>query len=191
MNKITFSALAVSMVAGSAMAATSIKSVEDLATNIVTNRAPGDLENLSLGTLFGGESVLGDTSNSADNLSGDRPAPGSWSGGDDVYSLQWGGGDVTIDLLFTMDPGNTANDGDLDLWLVANENLDGTDVASGLSIDDNEQLVLPGLAAGKYWIIIDGWSGASNSYKLAVTPTPGAAAVFGLAGLAAAGRRRR
>ena len=191
MNKITFSPLAVSMIAGAAMGATSIKSGEDLATNIVTNRAPGDLESLSLGTLFGGESVLGDTANSLDNLSGDvLPEPGfPWTGGDDVYSLQWGGGDITIDLLFAMS-GSTTNDGDLDIWLVANE-ADGSNIATGFTTDDNEQIVEAGLAAGKYWLIVDGWLGASNSYKLAVSPTPGAAAVFGLAGLAAAGRRRR
>jgi len=193
MNKITFSALAASMIAGSALGATSIKSVEDLATNIVTNRAPGDLESLSLGTLFGGESVLGDTANSLDNLSGDvLPEPGfPWTGGDDVYSLQWGGGDITIDLYFAMNPGSTTNDGDLDIWLVANENLNNTNVDFSLSTSDNEKMVQFGLAPGKYWIIIDGYQDAHNSYKLAVSPTPGAAAVFGLAGLAAAGRRRR
>ena len=184
MNKLTYSALAISMAAGSAMGATSIKSVEDLANNIVTNRA-NLLPSLEIGTIFNGQSVNGNTALSSDDLSGNGPAPGSWSGGDDVYSLQWGGGDITIDLLFSQ------VSGDLDLWLVGDPNVVAPAIDSSLSVSDNEQVSAIGLAAGKYWIIIDGWQGASNTYKLAVSPTPGAAAVFGLAGLAAAGRRRR
>ena len=190
MNKLTFPALAVAMVAGSAMGATSIKSVEDLATNIVTNRGLA-LDGLSLGTVGGGDSVTGDNTNSTDDMTGAALGGGSttWNGGDDVYSFQWGGGDVTLDLFFTM--ANGTNGGDLDLYLVADGNGGGTSVASSLSISDNEQIVAAGLAAGKYWIVIDGWHNGGNSYKLAISPTPGAAAVFGLAGIAAAGRRRR
>ncbi|MCB9847897.1 MAG: hypothetical protein H6814_05735 [Phycisphaeraceae bacterium] len=185
MNKLTFPALAVAMVAGSAMGATTIKSVEDLATNVLTNRGVG-LAALEIGTLNGGESVFGDTANSTDDVNGPSGlgGGGSWNGGDDVYSLQWGGGDITIDLFFS----DAA--GDLDLILY--DSSDATnDIGLSSSVTDDEQIAIAGLAAGKYWIVVDGWQGNSNSYKLAVSPTPGAAAVFGLAGIAAAGRRRR
>ncbi len=185
MNKLTLSALAVTVTAGSAFGATSIKSVGDLAQGVVNFRG-GDLDSLSIGTLFGGESVNGDTSTSTDDIDGINglPAGGNWDGGDDVYSLQWGGGDLTLDLFFSN------ADGDIDLILF--DSADGsTTVATATSTSDDEQIVAAGLAAGKYWVAIDGWQGASNTYKLAVSPTPGAAAVFGLAGIAAAGRRRR
>jgi hypothetical protein len=190
MNKITFPALAVAMVAGSAMGATSIKSVEDLATNIVTNRGGFALDALSEGTLNGGESILA-SNVGPNNMDGDLLGGGAsnWNGGDDVYSFQWGGGDVTIDLFFGMAAGT--NGGDLDLFLIADGNGGGANIGSSSSITDNEQIVANGLAAGKYWIVIDGWHLGGNEYKLAVSPTPGAAAVFGLAGIAAAGRRRR
>jgi len=189
MNKLTYSALAVSVVAGSAIGATHVKSVQDLANNIVTDRGT-TWDDLSIGTLTNGSNVNGDTANSTDDVSGDDPAPGSWDGGDDVYSLQWGGGDLVIDLLFTMN-GSTTNDGDLDLFLVGSASPDGSNIATSLTVDDNEQVSVSGLAAGKYWVVVDGWAGASNSYKLNVSPTPGAVAVFGLAGIAGATRRRR
>ena len=186
MNKITIPALAVTMVAGTAMGATSVKSVNDLATSINANSRGVSLDDLSIATLNGGESIQGDTSNSTDDMNnGSIGGGGSWNGGDDVYRLEWGGGDITIDLFFSKDAGGSG--GDLDLYL-----LDGPGSGfASTSVTDDEQIVVAGLAAGKYWIVVDGWAGASNSYKLAVSPTPGAAAVFGLAGIAAAGRRRR
>lgn len=191
MNKLTFPALAVAMVAGSAMGATSIKSVEDLATNVVTNRGGFALDGLIIGTLNGGESILGNNTASSNDMDGDLLGGGAsaWNGGDDVYSFQWGGGDVVIDLFFGMAAGS--NGGDLDLFLIADGNGGGANIGLSSSVDDNEQIVAAGLAAGKYWIVIDGWHLGGNEYKLAVSPTPGAAAVFGLAGIAAAGRRRR
>lgn len=191
MNKLTFPALAVAMAAGSAMGATNIKSINDLASSIVNSRGI-TMDDLSIGTLNGGESIFGDNTLSSNDMDGDDIGGGtgsfSWSGGDDVYSFQWGGGDVVIDLFFSMAAGT--NGGDLDVYLVNSLN-GGTNSGAGTSTSDNEQIVANGLAAGKYWIVVDGWQGAGNSYKLAVSPTPGAAAVFGLAGIAAAGRRRR
>ena len=188
MNKITIPALAITMAAGTAMGATTVKSVNDLASsiNVATPRGAANLDALSLQTLNGGESINGDTSTSSDDMdNGSLGGGGSWNGGDDVYSLQWGGGDITIDLFFSKAAGTSG--GDLDLYL-----LDGPGSGfASTSVTDDESIVVAGLAAGKYWIVVDGWAGAGNSYKLAVSPTPGAAAVFGLAGIAAAGRRRR
>jgi len=181
-------ALAVFAAAGTASAALQSNALpvpELKANHIGAGSGRGTFSGLSLGTLNGGESIFGDTSTSADNLTRGGLAPGSWSGGDDVYSLSWGGGFITIDLLFTHAAG------DLDLFLYTGNTPTTTAiVGESLSVSDNEGL-FGTLPAGKYWIVVDGWFGASNTYKLAVSPTPGAAAVFGLAGIAAAGRRRR
>lgn len=142
------------------------------------------LDDLSIGTLFAGSTVMGNTANSANNMSGSTITPnGSWSGGDDVYTLDWAGGDLTVDLFFTQ------ADGDLDLWLIANP-LGGSSIASGLTVTDNEQINLAGLGAGTYYLVIDGWLGANNAYTLSVVPAPSALALLGMGGLVA-GRRRR
>ncbi len=148
------------------------------------------LDDLSIGTLMGGSMVSGNTAGSSDDMDADGiGGGGSWSGGDDVYTLVWGGGDITIDLLFT-----NAN-GDLDLFLFDSNTPDGLGgglVEDALSVDDNEQIFVAGLAAGTYWVSVDGWFGASNSYDLNVSgiPAPSAMALLGLGGLVA-GRRRR
>jgi MYXO-CTERM domain-containing protein len=181
--------LAVFAVAGTASAAlqSARLPVPELKADVFNGTGPRGLptlEDLAIGKISNGDSVFGDTSDAVDNLTLDGYAPGSWSGGDDVYSLNWGGGFISIDLFFTH-----AN-GDLDLMVYATPDPTDGNIGTSLGTVDNEGL-FGTIPAGKYWIVVDGWFGASNSYKLQVTPTPGAAAVFGLAGLAAAGRRRR
>jgi MYXO-CTERM domain-containing protein len=144
------------------------------------------LDDLSIGTLTGGSTVMGDTSGSSDDMNADViGSGGSWSGGDDVYTLVWGGGDLVLDLLFSQ------NDGDMDLFLFDNNNPTG-ELAQGISVDDNEQVEVLGLGAGTYYVSVDGWLGASNTYTLNVSgvPAPSAMALLGLGGLVA-GRRRR
>ena len=137
-----------------------------------------------LGPLGPGSSVNGNTANSTnDNNGGVSGTPGgSWSGNDDVYALNWPGGSITIDLLFTH------ASGDLDLYLYSGNET--TVLASSLSTSDNEG-VSGTLAAGSYFILVDGWQGDSNTYTLNVIPSPAAAGVFGMAGLAGLARRRR
>lgn len=145
------------------------------------------LDDLSLATITGGSVTLGNTAGSSNDMSGDSIGFGTWSGGDDVYTLVWGGGDLVIDLIFS----NAA--GDLDLFLFDN-NLSGGpgELAQSLTVDDNEQVEVLGAAAGTYYVSVDGWLGASNSYELRVNgvPAPSALAMLGLGGLVA-GRRRR
>ncbi len=146
---------------------------------------PSPLLALSIGTLNGPvDSASGDTSGSTDDVDGGNGVPGggSWNGGDDVYQLNWGGGDINIDLLFT-----NAN-GDLDLFLYADDS-GATELASSETVDDNEGIVGT-LAAGTYFIVVDGWSGATNSYDLNVTPEPASLCLLAM-GAAVVIRRRR
>jgi len=145
------------------------------------------LDDLSIATITGGSSTSGDTSGSADNMNGGSgiASGGSWSGGDDVYTLNWAGGDLVADLLFT------TLDGDLDLYVWGDNGATNL-LGSGTSTSDNEQVTVAGLAAGTYYISVDGWFGDTNSYKLQLNgvPTPASAALLGLGGLVATRRRR-
>lgn len=145
------------------------------------------LDDLSIGTLTAGDSVLGDTLGSSNDMNGVLIVESifQWSGNDDVYTLVWGGGDLVLDLL------NTSADGDLDLFLF-DSSLAGSAIALSLTTSDDEQIEMLGLAAGTYWISVDGWEGDSNSYSLSVSgiPAPGSLALLGLGGVVA-GRRRR
>ncbi len=141
------------------------------------------LDDLSIATLFPGDTVFGNTANSSNDMSGSTIGSGSWSGGDDVYTLIWGGGDFSADLLFTH------TDGDLDFWIIQNP-LGGSSLQSSLTSSDDEHLAITDLAAGTYYLVVDGWQGATNTYTLTVVPAPSALALLGAGGLIA-GRRRR
>jgi hypothetical protein len=140
---------------------------------------------LSIGTLNGPvDSASGDTAGSSDDLDGGNglPGGGSWNGGDDVYQLNWGGGAFNADLLFT-----NAN-GDIDLFLY-DDDFATTELASSETTTDNEN-INGTLAAGTYFLVVDGWSGASNAYTLNVTPEPASLCLLAM-GAAVVIRRRR
>ncbi|MBL4592118.1 MAG: hypothetical protein JKY96_09190 [Phycisphaerales bacterium] len=149
--------------------------------------AGGSLEALSLGTLVGGQSITGDTTGAMDNLEGTDGfvLGGTWTGGDDVYSLNWAGGDLVATLDFITD------NGDIDLYVWGDDGA--TDLlGSSEGITNQEVVEVLGLAAGKYWIMVDGWLGATNTYTLSVNgiPSPASAALLGLGGLVVTRRRR-
>jgi len=150
-----------------------------------------DLNDFSVGTLVAGGSVAGSTIGAPDNMDFDGiGSGGSWSGGDVVYTVDWAGGDFNVDLLFTH------LDGDIDMVLFDSATPDGFGggvVATAISTDDNENISVAGLAAGTYWLSIDGWLGAANDYTivgLEFVPAPASAGLLGLGGLMAARRRR-
>jgi MYXO-CTERM domain-containing protein len=103
-----------------------------------------------------------------------------WDGGDDVYQLIWGGGDLTVSLLssgvFT----------DNDLFLYSPGSLDSTGDYSIRGATDSVTLL--GAAAGTYYINIDSTASSEGEYQLSVVPAPGAVALLGVA---IAGLRRR
>jgi hypothetical protein len=151
----------------------------------LTQAAVPTLDDFLTGTLNGPvDSVSGNTLGGGDNLNGPNGiGAGSWSGEDHVYQLNWGGGDINIDLLFT-----NAN-GDIDLILFG-DNTGNVVLGSGQSTTDNENVNILGLAAGTYYIAVDGWQGDTNSYDLNVTPEPASIALLAM-GAAVVIRRRR
>ena len=147
------------------------------------------LDDLSIGTLTAGDTVMGDTSTSTDDMDFDSIGGGDgsgfgWSGGDDVYTLDWNGGDLQADLFFTN------ADGDIDLVLFDDPMPVDNALADSITTTDNEQIIVSGLAAGTYWFSVDGFGTATNTYTLSVVPAPSGMALLGLGGLIA-GRRRR
>lgn len=124
------------------------------------------------------QALAGDTTGAAANVDAYLCAP-AWpeTGPEDVYALT-APGDVTVDMQL----GGLAED--LDLFV-----LTGSSPASCIASGDNS-VSLPNLAAGVYYVVIDGFDGAAGAYRLNVwcplnpspqaspTPTPTATAPF-------------
>ena len=106
----------------------------------------------------------------------------NWNGADDVYTINWAGGELTVEASFDHDLG------DLDLFLY--EELGRDPLGDSTSSDDLETLTLD-LAPGTYYAVLDGWDGASNSYSIVAIPEPGSAAIVLLASGMLLRRRRR
>lgn len=138
-----------------------------------------------LGPLSNGSSVFGDTTGKGDEndgfTSGFHPF-GIWDGGDDVWRLDWLGGDLTVNLTSL-----AGSDNDLFLYTPASYDDSGNYSAAG-SFDT---LTEPGAAAGTYYVVVDSQFFSEGPYELQVTPAPSALGLAGLGAIGMAGRRRR
>jgi MYXO-CTERM domain-containing protein len=144
-----------------------------------------DLTPFSIGTLEDGDKGAGDTTRSTDDF---QTTAGNVvfgtgtneTGGDDIWTLNWGGGDfeASLDII-------TAGV-DLDLFLY---DTNGDLLASAFTVD-NPEIIAGSLAAGTYFLRVDGFLGDAGQYSLSITPAPGAMALMGVAGLAGFRRRR-
>lgn len=139
-----------------------------------------------LGPLTNGSVVMGDNTNSSDDNDGyfsGGPVFFIWDGGDDVYQLNWGGGDLLVRLSYAV----PAVDNDLFLYTPGNEDESAYDSISNASPNE---IFVAGASAGVYHVLIDAELGREGAYTLEVIPAPGAGAL-GLLAVATLGRRRR
>ncbi|MBL0927124.1 MAG: hypothetical protein IBJ11_05660 [Phycisphaerales bacterium] len=159
------------------------------------------LNSVSLGTINSGafgSTITGDTTGAFSDTLGPtgrvfgNPIPvntnDGYNAGDNVWTVSHAGGDLSIQL-----DHNAGYDLNLFLW--------GNTTATSLlgqttGTDLSQTLTVTGLAAGTYYLAVDGVRGNSAStggegaYTLTVIPAPASAALLGLAGLAARRRRR-
>jgi hypothetical protein len=139
-----------------------------------------------LGPITAGSSVFGDNSLSSNDNDGwysGMQVFGLWDGGDDVYQLNWPGGDLTLTM--------TPSSGDPDLFLYTPDNLDESSFDSftnGIDV-----ISVPNADAGTYYVLIDSAAGFEGAYQLEVSaiPGPGALALLACAALAGGCRGRR
>lgn len=143
-------------------------------------------------TIFGpigpGASVSGNTIGASDDNDGffsGGPIFFIWDGGDDVWSLNWPGGDLQVDLLYNN------QQCDVDLFVYSPDSLDETG-DYGIANSGVDTVIIPGAVAGKYFIVIDSTAGTEGAYQLNIgnVPAPGGVA-FGAIALAGLARRRR
>lgn len=140
-----------------------------------------------LGPIGPGSIVMGDTTNSTDDNDGFSSGGhffNIWNGGDDVWQLDWPGGNMhlqmTYDNFFA----------DLDLFLYEPGSLDDSSIYSILNTGV-EDIDVAGAAAGTYYVVIDGVGVDEGPYTLAVTPEPTSLALLALGACVAARARRR
>ncbi len=143
-------------------------------TLVTSSPVPFAMEYLSIGTLEAGDTVFGDNSGAWTALYGKNGLRrdgeheyygGRWymgweDAGDDVYTLNWPGGDLQVDLV---SPPDSA---DLDLFLWGSQTAC---LAYAYSQAADERIRIADLEAGTYYLHIDGWQGAAHAYDLTVS----------------------
>jgi hypothetical protein len=130
-----------------------------------------------LGPLGPGSIVSGNTIGAADENDGIMSGIHIfeiWNGPDDVWALNWPGGDLQVDMTYN----NAISD--LDLFLYTPASLDDSGnfsiVNSGL-----ETVFEPAAAPGTYYVLVDSDTVAhAGAYTLYVTPEPTTLALLAL-----------
>lgn len=143
-----------------------------------------------LGPLMPGSDVNGNTTGATDDNDGFDSGVhifDLWPGPDDVWQLDWPGGDLDLEMTYTPD----FLFFDLDLFLYAPGGYDSTGTYSIINTGV-ENISVPGAAAGTYYIVVDGIdSFETGPYHLTVSPEPTSLALLGLAGMMLGTRSRR
>ena len=138
-----------------------------------------------LGPITAGSNVFGDLTGKADDNDGwfsGAHVFDLWDGGDDVWQLNWAGGDLTLTLTYSV--------GDPDLFLYTPGNLDESSYDNILGTSPNIINVL-NAAPGTYYVLVDTFDGGEGAYQLSVSPVPAPGAMALLAGAGLFGGRRR
>lgn len=139
-----------------------------------------------LGPLTPGLSVAGTLVGKADDNDGFFSGThifDIWDGGDDVYSIVWGGGDLTVNL-------TSLGGSDADLFIYRPSDLDESSDYSPAGAFDT--VTITGAAPGTYYAVVDTVAFGEGPYSIEVVavPAPGSVGLLAAAGLMA-GRRRR
>ena len=130
----------------------------NIALTCQTNQAIGTC-NAPIGITCG-NSINGNTGDGANNFQ-TYSNDADWTGPELFYQFQAVNGTIDIQLA-----GYTQ---DLDLFLVSDcSNPDGTTIASSLTTDPMEQ-INTNLTAGTYYILIEGYQGATSTFNLTLT----------------------
>ncbi len=138
------------------------------------------------GPITLGSIVNGDTTGAAD-LNDGFSSGGHffdiWTGPDNVWQLNWPGGDMSVTL--------TGTGGyDLDLFLYTPDSYDDSGNYS-IFPDTNELILAPASDPGVYYLVVDS-AGDAGAYQLAVTSVPEPTSLAAIAlGVGALLRRRR
>ncbi|MBK7403868.1 MAG: PEP-CTERM sorting domain-containing protein [Phycisphaerales bacterium] len=137
-----------------------------------------------LGPLSNGSLVSGDTTGHSDDNDGFSSGThifDIWDGGDDVWQIDWLGGNLTVNL-------TSLNGSDNDLFLYTPDSYDDSGNYSIVGAFDT--VTEFGAAPGTYFVVVDSTFFTEGAYNLEVIPAPATGAVFGL-GLLGLTRRRR
>jgi hypothetical protein len=137
-----------------------------------------------LGPLTNGSVVSGSTLGRSDDNDGFDSGIhifGIWDGGDDVWRLNWPGGDMTVTL-------DSLGGSDNDLFVYSPGALDSTGDYS--TVGSHDVVTLLGAAPGDYFINVDSTFFSEGDYQLGVTPEPETAGLIAM-GLLVAARSRR
>ncbi len=142
-----------------------------------------------LGPITLGDTVNGDTTGATDDNDGFTSGMhifDIWDGPDDVWQLNWPGGDMLVTM--TYDP---LVAGDLDLFLFEPGSYDDSGNYSIINTG-TETITALAAPAGVYYLNIDSAAPDAGAYTLSVSAVPEpSAALAALGAIAFAGLRRR
>lgn len=166
-----------------------IAAVAGLSVLALVSSAQADfVGQIILGPLGPGSVASGDITFSNDDNDGWTSGThifNIWDGGDDAWALDWPGGDLSVDMVYS-----TAQ-GDPDLFLYEPGSYDDSGIYS-IGNSGLENVSLADAPAGRYYLVVDCTAFTEAPYQLSVgaVPAPSGLALLGVVGLAGHRRRR-
>ncbi len=127
--------------------------------SVTCSGTPGTFDNPI--AIACGELQAGNTNDGQDNFD-THSGFSDWTGPELFYSFQAPGGDVTVEL--------SRLDVDMDLFIVTDaSDPNNSEIASSEGSGNQTELINTNLAAGTYYIMVDGYAGVAGPFDLEVT----------------------